>query len=199
MDEDSGKKYTEDEFWKLEWSVISKMNWCVVVTNAEICEFSFVTVRSNRASHLVNEVAAHFKKGPTEVERLFLNHHNNMNDADKKTEVETNAAPAAGKEAKVETLTAEQIAEQNKVITDENAVLKTENDSLKAKVAEMETNHAAEIVQLKADNATALVTAENALRTTIREELAASVTEKNGTATDVKTAADFKKKYGKKR
>lgn len=205
MDEDKGTMYTEDEFWKLEWSVISKMNWCVVVTDAEICEFSFVTVRSNRASVLVNEIASHFKKDPNEVERLFLNHNQMDKDAEKTTEtpVDTNAAPgaAATTEAKVETLSAEQIAEKNKVLTDENAAQADTIVQLNAKIAEMETNHAAAIVTLEAnlkkDYETKLAEETNKVRTTVREELAATV---NGNASTgaPKTMKDFSAKHKKK-
>lgn len=204
MDEDKGTMYTEDDFWKLEWSVISKMNWCVVVTNAEICEFSFVTVRSNRASVLVNEIATYFKKDPTEVERLFFNKTPMSKDAEKTTEtpVDTNAAPGAAvtTEAKVETLSAEQITEANKLLTDENAAHVATIEQLNNKIAEMETNHAAAIDTLKADlakdYADKLATETNKVRTTVREELAVAVNWK--AAGEVKTMKDFSAKHKKK-
>lgn len=207
MDEDSGTMYTEDDFWKLEWSVLSKMNWCVVVTDAEICEFSFVTVRSNRASVLVNEIATRLKKDPTEVERLFLN-HNTMSNAEKTTEttVETNAAPGAKETtaATVETLSVDQITEQNKVLTDENAAHVATIEQLNTKIAEMETNHTSALETLKAnlekEYADKLVDETNKIRQDLKTELVnefgAAVTNKVVGAP--RTMKEFTQKHVKK-
>lgn len=203
MDEDSGEKLTEEEFWKLPWSELSTRNWCVVVTNAEICEFSFVTVRSNRASVLVNEIATHFKKDPTEVERLFFN-HNFMGKTAEEIEAEKNiktneATPGAG-DGGGDTPTAEQIAEQNSVLLGENATHLSTIETLNAKIADMETNHAAALEsqknELQASFDAKLVEETNKVRTEERESLASIVAANGGeNKTEVKTIDDFKAKH----
>jgi hypothetical protein len=112
-----GKRISENEFYSLPMEEIFSNDWTMVVTKAEIVEFSFVTTRSNRASVLVNEIATHLNKDQTEVERLFLN-HNTMKHAKMKTnedeEIVTPEAPAEDvptDESPVETLSTEEIVE----------------------------------------------------------------------------------------
>lgn len=202
-----GDEKTEEEYWKLPWSEIMSDNWTMVVTNAEITEFSFTPTRSNRASVLSNKIeryAEHFKKDPTEVERLFSNHLQMNKTAQMKNEgdpevpetvvpPETPAPVAPEAPASPETPPAP--TEENKITP-----APTEAEVLQNKITALETSHAQEIETLKnnlqSEYEVKLTTEINKVREEERTNLAKVVGGTNA-ATDVKTPEDFRQKHFK--
>ena len=143
--DETGKKITDEEFWDLPMSEIFSDKWTWVVTNAEICEFSFTATRSNRASVIVNRYAEHFKKDPTEVERLFSNHLQMNKTAQKKNEgdpevpetvVPPETAAPETPETPASTETPPETTETNKITP-----APTEAEVLQNKITALETSH----------------------------------------------------------
>ena len=100
----------------------------MVVTKAEIVEFSFTSTRSNRASVLTNEIktlAQKLNKSTNEVETLFHNYKTPMNKEDiEKNEATPNTTPEVKKEAPV-TVTP---TEENGVVESLKNELETEKN-----------------------------------------------------------------------
>lgn len=200
-------RITDDEFWALPWSEIFSDKWTMVVTKAEIVEFSFVSTPSNRKSVInannvkANAYAERVKKPLTEVEHLFLNPNIRMNAIKKnETEVEEKPTDAPATDAPATDAPATDAPASTEVPSadtpqpekEENKVVTSDVTTLTNKISEMETNHAKEIATLKANHAAEL----NAVRAQEREKLA----QVNGgnAAGGVKTMADFKNKHIKK-
>lgn len=207
-----GTRITDDEFWELPWSEIFSDKWNMVVTKAEICEFSFVTTPSNRKSVInsnnlkAGAYAERTKKPLTEVEHLFSNQLATMqkDNAKEKNETEVDApgataapatdapapeapatdAPASTDAPSPDTPQGEQ-KEENKVTTAD------EVSTLKNTISEMEKNHATEIEALKAKHAEEL----NNVRAEERQKLANIATAQGAEVKQVNSMDDFKKKY----
>lgn len=187
-------RITDDEFWALPWSEIFSDKWTMVVTKAEIVEFSFVSTPSNRKSVInannvkANAYAERVKKPLTEVEHLFLNPNIRMN-AIKKDNVDGEPEVTPTPEVATPEATPTPSADTPQPEKEENKVETSDVPTLENKIKELETNHAAEIDKLKATHAAEL----NAVRQEEREKLA----QVNGgnAAGSVKTMADFKNKH----
>lgn len=181
------KRKTDEEFWQMSYDEIFSWNWTMVVTKAEIVEFSFVTTPSNRASVVANEFSQKLNKDLNEVESLFLK-YSSMNEKDKVVVA----------------------TEENKAVENQELeVLKNEVETLKndiaSKVTEMETlkndlvlknteiNSLKETLSRK-DNELEL------LKNEAKDKILAEVkieSNKNEVKSDVKTMEDFAKKYQK--
>lgn len=184
------KRLTEEEFRGLEYEEVFSDNWFIVVTEAEIVEFSPAPVRSNRKSTLINEFSEKLNKTPEEVKNLFLKHKNNMWKEQKKDEAEIEANKNAEKEAEInsiEILKNDLETEKNKVTELEKNLLdkNTEIETLKNSLSEKESELSKKDIEI------------NSLRESAKEKVLANYpkwdNEKN--KTEVKNIWDFKNKY----
>ena len=198
-----GKRILDSEFWDLPYDVIFSNEYTMVVTKAEIVEFSFVTTPSNRASTLVNEFSQKLKKDPNEVESLFIK-YNSMNK--KELEVKANA------EETIETneVKAEEVTTDTNAIVETNEVdtLKNEVETLKNEIASRDSSietlknevstKDTEINSLK-DEVSKKETELNSLKDEAKGKILAEVnkTEANKVTenTEVNSIAEFKQKY----
>jgi len=71
MRNDAGVKISMDDYWKLPIEEVFSNNWTEVVTNAEIAEFSFVSVRSNRASTLTTKVEQYARVNKIDTKQVY--------------------------------------------------------------------------------------------------------------------------------
>ena len=194
------KRITEEDFWNLEWETYKAWSpWTIVVTKAEIVEFSFVTTRSNRSSTLTNdisELSSKFNKSTKEVESLFFNYNNPMKKEDIATnEAETTIAPAVEVKAEAQVETPVEAKEENKVETSvETTAILNELSELKTNFSTLEN----ELKIAKEQNET-FKSEINKLKEDKKAELInlANVPNKNE-VTEVKTVEDFKNKYSTK-
>ena len=177
------KRLTQDEFYWLEFEEVQNNNWIIVVTNAEIIEFSFVTVRSNRASVLINhidDIAQKFKKTTKEVENLF--YLNNSIEIMEKEEVKT----------EVKTVVTEDKKEDNSKINELNSKVESLQNSFeefkKSLKEEMEMNFTKKLNE-------AIETETNKLRTEAKANLVEIVKKENNESNWVKSMEEFKNKY----
>jgi hypothetical protein len=169
--------------------------WHQIVTKAEIAEFSFVTIPSNRSAVLRNSLAEEYaeRKGLDKNEVLKNIKEMKLNET---TEVVETGDPVSEVVAEPEVVPA---IEGNAVEVETNEVA-----TLSAKIAEMETNfasklsevesnHAKVIADMETNFATRLEQATEAIRSEERNSLAKVVTE--GAHSNVKTAEQFRAKY----
>lgn len=187
LNEETGVEITEDQFWELPFSEIFSDKWTWIVTNAEICEFSFTATRSNRASVVANKIeryAEHFKKDPSEVKSLFSNHQKmgkNNTDVEPVVPAEVPVDPVASPEAPETPETpADAPASTETPATPQAETPKEDNSiesvtdvtTLQNHIKVMRENHATAIETLKNELATKykndLEVATNALRTELR-------------------------------
>lgn len=68
---DAGVKISMDEYWKLPIEEVFSNKWTEVVTNAEIVEFSFVSIRSNRASTLTTKVEQYARVNKIDTKQVY--------------------------------------------------------------------------------------------------------------------------------
>lgn len=197
------KRISNEEFFALNWDQFKEWRpWNMIVTKAEIVEFSFVTTRSNRASVLTNEVdniAQKLNKSTNEVETLFLNYKNPM----EKEDIEKNGNPNEATPEVTEGTPAGTPTEENGVNVES---LKNELEAEKNKLSELQTNfdnyknEAETKINALTQEKETLQKEVNDLKEKARDEVlknAPKITKeenKNG----IKTLDDFKKKHSNK-
>jgi hypothetical protein len=166
----------------------------MVVTKAEIAEFSFVTTPSNRKSVLANAYAEKHNMKVEEAETLILNSISmkklQKNDADEVVEVvEPTETPEVEETVEtvepVETPAEETPAEEVETVPSEpvetNSVVMNEITLLKNEIATLKSSFDARLAE-----------AVNSIRQTERAELAKVVA---NTAPAMKSLSDFTSKY----
>jgi hypothetical protein len=135
-----------EEYWKLPIEEVFSNKWNEVVTNAEIVEFSFVSVRSNRASVLTTKVEQYARVNKIDTKQVYSLISNNFTMADTpvvepvvETPVDTPVDTPAPVEAPKDEAPVENLAETVETL---NALVKTlsaEVESLKANAVTRET------------------------------------------------------------
>lgn len=146
---ENGSRITMEEYWKLPIEEVFSNKWTEVVTNAEIVEFSFVSVRSNRASVLTTKVEQYARVNKIDTKQVYSLISNNFTMADTpvvepvvETPVDTpvdTPAPVEPVEAPKDEAPVENLAETVETL---NALVKTlsaEVESLKANAVTRET------------------------------------------------------------
>ena len=78
MQNENGSRITMEEYWKLPIEEVFSNKWTEVVTNAEIVEFSFVSVRSNRASVLTTKVEQYARVNKIDTKQVYSLISNNL-------------------------------------------------------------------------------------------------------------------------
>lgn len=146
MQNENGSRITMEEYWKLPIEEVFSNKWNEVVTNAEIVEFSFVSVRSNRASVLTTKVEQYARVNKIDTKQVYSLISNNFTMADTpvvepvvETPVDTPVDTPAPVEAPKDEAPAENLAETVETL---NALVKTlsaEVESLKANAVTRET------------------------------------------------------------
>lgn len=134
-----------NEYWKLPIEEVFSNNWTEVVTNAEVVEFSFVSVRSNRASTLTTKVEQYARVNKIDTKQVYSLISNNS-----LTMSTENVAPEVVAEAPAEVVevTPEVVVEEAPVVETpaENALADSVSkltslvETLSAKVDTMEAN-----------------------------------------------------------
>jgi predicted Zn-dependent protease len=146
MQNENGSRITMEEYWKLPIEEVFSNKWTEVVTNAEIVEFSFVSVRSNRASVLTTKVEQYARVNKIDTKQVYSLISNNFTMADTpvvepvvETPVDTPVDTPAPVEAPKDEAPVENLAETVETL---NALVKTlsaEVESLKANAVTRET------------------------------------------------------------
>ena len=146
MQNENGSRITMEEYWKLPIEEVFSNKWNEVVTNAEIVEFSFVSVRSNRASVLTTKVEQYARVNKIDTKQVYSLISNNFTMADTpvvepvvETPVDTPVDTPAPVEAPKDEAPVENLAETVETL---NALVKTlsaEVESLKANAVTRET------------------------------------------------------------
>ena len=110
--------FQEDEFYKLDLEKILNHSWEYIVTEAEIVEFSFVTVPSNRDSTILTEKLEEFAKKINKPTNILLNNFLLFNKKETMTEILKNENEVVETET---TENSEVVAEENVEQVEENS------------------------------------------------------------------------------
>lgn len=168
-----------DDYWKLPIEEVFSNTWTEVVTNAEIVEFSFVSVRSNRASTLTTKVEQYARVNKIDTKQVYTLLSNNS-----QTMTTENVAPEVVAEAPAEVVeVAPEVVEEAPIVEApaENALA----DSV-AKLTSLVETLSADVSALKANSTS---------REAQRANLANVVVEPSVQTNSVKTADDFFSKH----
>ena len=146
MQNENGSRITMDEYWKLPIEEVFSNKWTEVVTNAEIVEFSFVSVRSNRASVLTTKVEQYARVNKIDTKQVYSLISNNFTMADTpvvepvvETPVDTPVDTPAPVEAPKDEAPVENLAETVETLNSLVKTLSAEVESLKANTVTRET------------------------------------------------------------
>lgn len=203
LQDTKGKRMSEEEFFNLPYDDYKNgAPWTIVVTKAEIVEFSFVSTRSNRASVLTNDIAEISSKlnmSTNEVESLFFNYKEPMKRENiENNEAEKDIAPAIEVPAEAEVEAKADTTDENKVNTEDKAV---ETNAILEELASLKTNFSTLENELKEakENLATLTSENNKLREDKKAELINLANVPNDTnKKELKSVEEFKNKYSTK-